>query len=339
MGDGTVLVTGGSGFVGAHCILRLLQDDYRVRTTVRSLDREGDVRTMLARGYAAPDADVTFTVADLTSDDGWAEAVAGCDYVLHVASPFPLGVPKHEDELIVPAREGALRVLRAAREADVKRVVLTSSFAAIGYGRAPRSTPFTEDDWTDADADVGAYTKSKTLAERAAWDFVADGGPELAVVNPVGVFGPVLAADYSTSIELISRLMRGKMPGLPPLSYSAVDVRDVADLHVRAMTDPAAAGERFLAVTGGPMSVADMASVLRERLGEQAKKVPTRRLPAWLVKATAFTDPALKLIVPELNTSKTASGEKARRMLGWAPRSREDSIVATAESLIELGLV
>jgi nucleoside-diphosphate-sugar epimerase len=337
--DETVLVTGGSGFVGAHCILRLLQDGHRVRSTVRSMSREGDVRAMLARGGASPGGDVTFAAADLTSDDGWAEAVAGCDYVLHVASPFPLGVPKHEDELIVPAREGALRVLRAARAAGVKRVVLTSSFAAIGYGHPPRSTPFTEDDWTDASADVGAYTKSKTLAERAAWDFVAEGGPELAVVNPVGIFGPVLAPDYSTSIELVSRLMKGKMPGLPPLSYSAVDVRDVADLHVRAMTDPAAVGERFLAVVGGPMKVAEMAAVLREHLGERASKVPTRQLPAWLVRLAAFTDPALKLVVPELNKSKSASGEKARRVLGWAPRSREDSIVATAESLIELGLV
>jgi dihydroflavonol-4-reductase len=185
---------------------------------------------------------------------------------------------------------------------------------------------------------VSAYAKSKTLAERAAWDFVADGGPELAVVNPVGVYGPVLAEDYSTSIELVSRLMKGKMPGLPPLSYSVVDVRDVADLHVRAMTDPAAAGERFLAVTGEPMSVAVMSSVLRERLGERARKVPTRRVPAWAVRLSAIFDPAVRIVVPELNKAKPASGEKARRMLGWAPRSREDAVVATAESLIELGL-
>jgi nucleoside-diphosphate-sugar epimerase len=339
MGEETVLVTGGSGFIGAHCIVRLLEDGYRVRTTVRSLAREPDVRAMLEQGHADPPADVSFVAADLTSDDGWSDAVAGCRYVLHVASPFPLGVPRHEDELIVPAREGALRVLSAARDADVERVVLTSSFAAVGYGGPPRSTPFTEDDWTDASGDVSAYTKSKTLAERAAWDFVAKGGPELATVNPVGVFGPVLAADFSTSIELVSRLMRGKMPGLPPLRYSAVDVRDVADLHVRAMTDPAAAGERFIAVTGAPMSVAEMASVLRERLGDRARKVPTRRVPAWMVRLAAIFDPATKLVVPELNTSRPASGDKARRVLGWAPRSREDAVVATAESLIELGLV
>jgi dihydroflavonol-4-reductase len=337
--DETVLVTGGSGFVGVHCILRLLQDGYRVRTTVRSAAREDDVRAMLERGGAPADADVSFAVADLTSDDGWPAAVAGCQYVLHVASPFPLGVPKDEDELIVPARDGALRVLRAARDAGVRRVVLTSSFAAVGYGHAPRSTPFTEEDWTDATADVGAYTKSKTLAERAAWDAVADGGPELAVVNPVGVYGPVLAPDYSTSVELVSRLMTGKVPGLPPLSYSVVDVRDVADLHVRAMTDPAAAGERFLAVSGEPMSTADMATVLRERLGERARKVPTRRVPAFLVRVASLFDPTLKLVVPELNKSKRVSSAKAQEQLGWKPRSREDAIVATAESLIDLGLV
>jgi dihydroflavonol-4-reductase len=339
MTDETVLVTGGSGFIGAHCLVRLLGDGYRVRTTVRSLAREADVRAMLAQAGADPGDALEFAVADLMSDDGWAEAVAGCDYVLHVASPFPLGVPKHEDDLVVPAREGALRVLRAARDAGVRRVVLTSSFAAIGYGHPPQTRPFTEDDWTDPTAQIGAYAKSKTLAERAAWDFVADGGPELAVVNPVGVFGPVLGADYSTSIELVSRLMKGKMPGLPPLSYAAVDVRDVADLHVRAMRYPAAAGERFLAVVGEPMTVAEMADLLRERFGERAAKVPTRRLPAWLVRLAALTDPAIKLVVPELGKTKRVSDQKARTMLGWKPRSREDAIVTSAQSLIDLGLL
>lgn len=339
MSGETVLVTGGSGFIGAHCLARLLEDGYQVRTTVRSKAREADVRAMLGRAGVGSGSDVEFTVADLTADDGWAEAVKGCVHVLHVASPFPLGVPKNEDELIVPAREGALRVLRSARDAGVGRVVLTLSFAAVGYGHPPRTAEFTEEDWSDPRADIGAYAKSKTLAERAAWDFVADGGPELAVVNPVGVFGPVLGTDYSTSIELVSRLMNGKVPGLPPLSYSAVDVRDVADLHVRAMRDPAAAGERFLAVVGEPMAVADMAALLRERFGDRASKVPTRRLPAWLVRIAALFDPAIKLTVPELGKVKRASGDKARRLLGWEPRSREDAIAATAESLIDLGLV
>jgi nucleoside-diphosphate-sugar epimerase len=210
----TVLVTGGSGFVGSHSILQFLAAGHKVRTTVRSLKREADVRAMLKEGGAEPDGRVAFVAADLESDAGWREAVAGCEYVLHVASPFPNTVPKHEDELIVPAREGALRVLRASRDAGVNRVVLTSSFAAIGYGHAPQDAPFDETSWTDPSGpDVLPYVKSKTIAERAAWDFVAKegGGLELSVVNPVGVFGPVLGPDYSTSILLVQRLMDGAM--------------------------------------------------------------------------------------------------------------------------------
>ena len=204
----TVLVTGGSGFVGSHCILQLLGAGHRVRTTVRSLKREGDVRAMLKEGGADPGDRLSFIAADLESDAGWPEAVAGCDYVLHVASPIPPHAPKHEDELILPARDGTLRVLRASHEAGVRRVVLTSSFAAIGHGQKPRETPFDETDWTDlSGADVRPYVKSKTVAERAAWDFIANegGGLELSVVNPVGVFGPVLGPDYSPSILIVRR--------------------------------------------------------------------------------------------------------------------------------------
>ena len=235
----TVLVTGGSGFIGSHCILQLLAAGYDVRATVRNLNREGDVRAMLEAGGAEPGERLWFFAADLEIDAGWREAVAGCEYVLHVASPFPPNVPRHEDELIVPAREGALRVLRASRDAGVKRVVLTSSFAAIGYGQEPQEAPFNETNWTDPDGEgVTAYVKSKTLAERAAWDFIAreGGGLELSVVNPVAVFGPVLGPDYSTSILLVQRLMDGAMPGCPRLCFGAVDVRDVAGLHMRAMT-------------------------------------------------------------------------------------------------------
>jgi len=276
------------------------------------------------------------------SDAGWPEAVAGCDFVLHVASPFPLKVPKNEDELIVPAREGALRVLRAARDAGVKRVVLTSSFAAIGYGHKVTHRPFTEDDWTDPNGEgVGPYVKSKTLAERAAWDFIArEGGAlELAVVNPVGVFGPVLGPDFSTSIQIVKRLMDGSVPGCPRLSFGVVDVRDVADLHLRAMIDPAAKGERFLAIAGNFMTMQEIALVLKARMGEAAKRVPTRVLPDWLLKVAALADSSLGQIIPELGKSKNATNEKAQRVLGWTPRSKEDAIVATAESLVQLGLL
>ncbi len=337
-----VLVTGGSGFIGSHCILQLLAAGHRVRTTVRSLKREGEVRALLKQGRAEPGARLSFIAADLEKDAGWPEAVAGCEYVLHVASPFPANVPKHEDELIVPAREGALRVLRAARNAGIKRVVLTSSFAAVGYGHKPQATPFNETDWTDLNGgDVYPYVKSKTLAERAAWDYIAkEGGKlELSVVNPVAVFGPVLGPDYSTSILLIQRLLDGNLPGCPQLSFGVVDVRDVADLHVRAMTDPAAKGERFIAVAGDFMSVRDIAMVLKERVGALAKRVPTRQLPNWLVRVAALRDPTVRQFTRELGKKKNATSEKARRLMGWAPRSNEEAIVATAESLVRLGLL
>ena len=338
----TVLVTGGSGFIGSHCIIQLLAAGHTVRTTVRNLKREGDVRAMLRVGGVDAGERVSFAAADLESDAGWREAVAGCDFVLHVASPFPLGVPKHEDDLIVPAREGALRVLRAARDAGVKRVVLTSSFAAIGYGHPPRTTPFDEKDWTNLDGrDVGAYPKSKTIAERAAWDFIAreGGGLELSVVNPVAVFGPVLGPDLSTSIVLTQRLLDGALPGLPRLNFGVVDVRDVADLHLRAMMHPAAKGERFLAVAGDFMAVSEIAQVLKFRLGAAASRVPTRNVPSWLVRLVAIADPSVRQIVFELDKVKNAASEKARRVLGWKPRPAEEAIVASGESLIRLGLL
>jgi nucleoside-diphosphate-sugar epimerase len=342
MGGELVLVTGGSGFIGAHCILQLLDRGFRVRTTVRSLDREAQVRAMLKAGGNAQGDALSFAAADLMSDAGWPQAVAGCDFVLHVASPFPLGVPKNDDELVIPAREGTLRVLRAARDAGVRRVVLTSSFAAIGYGHPPTDRPFEETDWTDlSGGGTTAYVKSKTLAERAAWDFVGrEGGAlELAVVNPVAVFGPVLGADYSTSIELVQRMLDGKVPGCPRLSFGIVDVRDVADLHLRAMTDPAAKGERFLAVAGDFMTIQQIAEVLKARLGTAAARVPTRVLPDWLLRLIALVDPSVRQIVPELGKLKNATNAKARHLLGWKPRSREDAILATAESLIQLGLL
>ncbi|MGA2420826.1 MAG: aldehyde reductase [Candidatus Acidiferrum sp.] len=338
----TVLVTGGSGFIGAHCILRLVEAGYAVRTTVRNLGREGEVRAMLKAGGAEPGGQLSFVAADLEKDAGWADAVAGCDYVLHVASPLPPGVPKHEDELIVPAREGTLRVLRAARGAGVKRVVVTSSFAAIGYGRPEQQRPFNETDWTDPNgAGVTAYAKSKTLAERAAWDFIAGegGGLELSVVNPVGVFGPVLGADYSTSILIVQRMMAGAMPGCPKIYFGAVDVRDTADLHVMAMTNPAAKGERFLAVSGDFMSLMEIAQLLRARMGAAAKRVPTRELPNSLLRIVAMWRPEAKLLLPELGKRKNGTNEKARRLLGWAPRSKEEAIIGTAESLVRLGLL
>ncbi|HTB97460.1 MAG TPA: aldehyde reductase [Terracidiphilus sp.] len=338
----TVLVTGGSGFIASHVILQLLAAGHQVKTTVRDLKRETDVRTLLKQGGLEPGDHVQFFAANLENDGGWPEAVAGCEFVLHVASPFPPNLPKHEDELIIPAREGALRVLRAARDAGVQRVVLTSSFAAVGYGHPVQAAPFDETSWTNVAApDVMPYSKSKTLAERAAWEFIArEGGAlELATVNPVGVFGPVLGRDYATSILIVQKMLDGSMPGVPRLKFGAVDVRDVADLHLRAMTHPAAKGERFLAVAGDFLSLLEIARFLKAHLGEAARHVPTRELPDWLVRLARFKDASVKQILPELGKDKNATSAKAQRVLGWKPRSAEESIVATGESLVKLGLV
>ena len=231
-------------------------------------------------------------------------------------------------------------MLRAARDADVERVVLTSSFAAIGYGHETQDTPFDETNWSNLN-DVGAYAKSKTLAERAAWDFMAkEGGSlELSVINPVGVLGPVLGPDYSTSILLVQRLMLGSVPGCPRIYFGLVDVRDVADIHIRAMRNPAAKGERFLAAAGDFMSMVEVAKLLKSRLGPAAKRVPTRELPNWLVRLAALRDPAIRLILPELGKVKNTTNEKAKRILSWAPRSNEEAVLATAESMMRLGLV
>jgi dihydroflavonol-4-reductase len=336
----TVLVTGASGFVGSHVVLQLLRAGYDVRGTVRSLDREPRVRAMLKDAGEESNHRLALFAAGLEDDEGWREAVAGCDYVIHVASPIPVAAPKSEAELIGPARDGALRVLRAARHARVKRVVMTSSCGAIYYGHPPRTAPFDETSWTNVAGDMSAYVRSKALAERAAWDFMAaeSGALELSTVNPTGIFGPVLGPDVSSSIELVTRLLKG-MPGCPRLYFGVVDVRDVADLHLRAMTSPAARGERFIASSGDIMSMLAIARVLREHLGDAARKVPTRELPNWLVRFAARFDRTLRPLVPLLDSTRRATSAKAQRLLGWMPRPPEEALVATAESLIKFGVV
>lgn len=327
-----VLVTGGSGFLAAHTIARLLVDGHEVSTTVRRLDRSPSVIEML-RTAGAPDADsVRFFATDLTADDGWEEAVDCQDFVLHVASPFPADDPEDENELIVPARDGALRVLRAASDSGVKRVVLTSSFAAIGYGAADPEHVFDEADWTDPDtAGLAAYIKSKAIAERAAWDYIDQEGrgTELTVINPVGIFGPALGPDFSTSIGIIKMMLDGTMAAAPPVWTNVVDVRDAADLHVRAMTAPHAAGQRYLAAAGDPISFQEIADALRANLGHAAAKAPTET-------ATESTG-AQQLPPPGM--IRRISTAKARTELGWTSRSNEEAIVAAGESLVRLGLL
>lgn len=337
----TVLVTGGTGFIAQHCILALLKRGYQVRTTVRSLTREAEVRQHLLQGGIDAKASLTFVVADLVSDEGWAEATAGCMYVMHGASPTPTGAQQSEDDWIKPAIEGNLRVLRAAHHAGVKRVVLTSAFGAIGVGHpAEYRRPFDEHDWSDVSGDVWPYQKSKTLSERAAWDFIAreDVNLELASVNPVTVLGPVLGADYSHSTRIIKNMLEGDA-GCPDINSCFVDVRDVADLHLLAMTHPAANGERFLASSGHSLTLLQVAQTLCDRLGDAARKVSTQALTDEMVRAAARKNPVMLGMVKLLGVDMNVTSAKARSLLGWTPRSPEEAIIATAKSLIALGLV
>ena len=331
-----MLVTGGTGFLGGWCIAQLVERGHEVRTTVRDLAREKAVRDAVSSAGVDPGSRLDVLAADLNRDDGWAEAVRGCRYVLHVASPFPPEQPKDPDELIVPARDGALRVLRAALDAGVERVVMTSSIAAVRSGRtSSEAAPFTESDWTDGDdTSRTPYVRSKTLAEQAAWQLVGDAGARdrLATVNPGAIIGPALNDDHSYSLQAIQRLLDG-MPAAPQLGFTFVDVRDVADLHIRALSNPAAGGERFIA-TDRFLWMADVAAILRERLGDAAAKVPTRVAPNLLIRALALFDGSVRSVVGDLGKQSWFSSDNARTRLGWTTRPVEDSIEDCARSLL-----
>ena len=338
-GSGTVLVTGGSGFIGGWCVIGLLQQGYVVRATVRDLGRESAVRAALGK-VVDPGNRLSFHAANLTADEGWDAAVDGCDYVLHVASPLGVAEPKDPDVLIKPAREGARRAVGAAIKAGVKRVVLTSSVAATSSGATGDSVD-DETVWTDPKAPkLSAYARSKTLAERAAWELIesAGGATTLATVNPALVLGPVLSGDYSESVQVVERLVSGRVPGLPRLGFNIVDVRDVADLHIRAMTDPKAAGERFIAA-GTYAWMADVAALLRDRLGEGAAKVPTRKVPDFVLHLFGLFDKELASVAPGLGRKHDYRSAKAQDLLGWSPRPMEDTVLDCARSLVAMGLV
>ncbi len=341
--DTTVLVTGASGFIAQHVILHLLGAGYRVRGTLRSTSRAEEVRAVI--GAHAGDAGdrLELVEADLMVDDGWRDAVRGCRYVLHVASPLPSRPPRHEDELIVPARDGTLRVLAAAVAERVERVVLTSSVAAVLYGHVrDGSRTYDEKDWSQLTREVGAYEKSKTIAERAAWDYVeglpADRGIELCTINPGLVLGPVLTADFSTSGEVVRKLMKRDMPGCPDVGWAPVDVRDVASAHLAAMVTPEAAGQRFV-VAIEHASMLDIATILSRKFGDRGYKVPTRRVPDWLLRLVSTWDRTARLAVQELGKRQDVSTARAREVLGFQPRSLEQMVVQMAESMIEHGVV
>ena len=334
---GRVFVSGGSGYIAGELIRQLLAQGWQVQTTLRDAARAGELRTR----FGVDEARLQIFGADLLHDAGWAEALRGCSHALHVASPLPGRWVRQPEDLIVPAREGTLRVLRAARVAGVRRFVMTSSVAAIVYGRGRGVHHFSEADWTPDDAPgASPYTRSKTLAERAARDWVAreGAGLEFCSLNPALVLGPVSGADYASSIALVKKLLDGATPGCPDLGFGIVDVRDVADLHRRALAAPGLAGERFIA-SGPFMKVIDIARLLRRELGEAARRVPTRRLPDWLVRLAARFDPLLRTAVSELGAERHTDAGHARRLLGWVPRPVEQTLVDTARSLIAQRLV
>ncbi|WP_334329358.1 SDR family oxidoreductase [Companilactobacillus sp. HBUAS59699] len=337
-----VAVTGGSGFIASHIIIQLLNQGYFVRTTIRSDKKIELVKQLLAQGGINDFTKLSFAKADLTSDKNWEQVMAGATYVIHPASPTPTLNFKNEAEMIRPAVDGVLRVLHAARDNGVKRVVLTSAYGAIFAGHKNRTTPYTEKDWSNLAAkNIHPYQKSKTMSEMAAWNFINKQGHglELTTVNPVGVMGPVLAADYSHSNIQIQQLLEGKIKAVPNVDSGYVDVRDVASLHLLAMTSQKAAGERFLATTGETLSMLEVAHILRDSFPQYADKLPTRTMPNIIVKTAALFNPQLRMVASLLGKYAETSNKKAVTMLDWHPRSARTAIIATAQSMIDLGII
>lgn len=334
----TILVTGGTGYIGGELVDQLLVMGKTVHTTVR--DKAKSEPRLRARWRDAGERLKVFQ-ADLMDDAGWAEAVAGCDAVAHVASPFPLAVPKHKDDLVVPAREGTLRALRFAKDAGVKRFVQTSSAAAIAYGH-PEKDHFDHTDWTNLDANVPPYIESKTVAERAARDWVAENAPDMVFcsVNPVAVFGAIENDDLSTSIEMVKQMCDGSIPALPNMGISVTDVRDVVKTHVLALEAPddVVRGERFPTATRF-MWMSEMAEALRKRAPELAGKVATRKMPDWVVKLLAPFAPAMKQVKSELGNVRDVSGKHTEEVLGFRFIDPEQTLEDTLRSLVDKGIV
>ncbi|NWF64689.1 MAG: aldehyde reductase [Chloroflexi bacterium] len=335
------LVTGANSFVGIHVIIQLLEQGYTVRGTIRSLSKEGEVREAVARFVQANDR-LEFKAADLEQNAGWDEAMNGVEYVLHVASPFPLYEPENEDDLIIPAVQGTLRVLRAAHKAGVKRVVQVSSVAAIAAGCKETFKIFTEEDWSLIENNIGAYAKSKTLAERAAWDFIKSAentnGMELVAINPPLILGPVPNKNFRTSVELIRTYMLGQVPGVGRIKMGLVDVRDVASAIILAMTTPEAAGHRFLC-SGGTLWLKEIAGTLHAEFSGRGYKIPTLEFPSWMVRFLGLFDRKIARVAESLDHDFEQSSQKAKHILKWNPRPLQEAIVSMANSLIEHGLV
>ena len=333
----TVLVTGGTGFIGLHCLQQLLDKGYKVRTTIRSESRKQEVLEAMKK-HSSNCENLEFYIADLLKDDGWKEAVEGSKYVLHVASPFFLGEPENEDVFIKPAVEGTLRVLKACADADVQKVVLTSSFAAVGYGHPREKQVYTEEDWSSVDGEISAYAKSKTLAEKAAWEFVENLEEskkfDLTVINPVAVTGPMLTSDIGSSNDFLLKLISGSMPACPKIHMGYIDVRDVAKAHIFSMTEEKTNGERII-VSENEMFFAEVGKTLNEA---GFKKSPTKELPNFLVKIMSFFVGELKTLISALDRKGDIDKTKAERFFNWEYISTEQSVTETAQQLQDMGL-
>ncbi len=333
----TVLVTGGTGALGTYCLLQLLTKGYGVKTTLRSINKKSEVIQRLKLGGITSLDNLTFIQTDLTKDANWDQAMNGCQYVLHVASPTHTNAKLPEEDIIRPAVEGTLRVLKAARDAGVKRVVMTSSFGAVGFSNHKLNSETTEADWTDPhEKGLSAYEKSKALAERAAWEFIQQegGGLELVTINPVAIFGPSLGASKSPSLGILTFLLEGSVKAIPPIELNVVDVRDVADLHIRAMTNPEASGQRFIATADGKISMPEIARLLKNKRPDAAQKVPTGILPNWLLAIAALFNSQAKQSVSLLTINRNVSNAKARTVLGWSPiATKEEAILASMDNM------
>ena len=333
----TVLVTGGTGFIGLHCLQQLLDKGYKVRTTIRSESRKQEVMEAMKK-HSSNCENLEFFIADLLSDDGWSEAVTGSKYVLHVASPFFLGEPENEDVFIKPAVEGTLRVLKACADSDVQKVVLTSSFAAVGYGHSREKEVYTEEDWSSVDGEISPYAKSKTLAEKAAWEFVENLEEskkfELTVINPVAVTGPMLTSDIGSSNDFLLKLISGSMPACPKIHMGYIDVRDVAKAHIFSMTEEKTNGERII-VSENEMFFAEVGKALNEA---GFKKSPTKEMPNFLVKIMSLFVGELKTLLSALNRKGDIDKTKAKSFFNWDYISTEQSVTETARQLQDMGL-
>ncbi|MEM7486499.1 MAG: aldehyde reductase [Bacteroidota bacterium] len=333
-----VLLTGVTGFLGSHIAIQLLNKGYTVIGTLRDMKRASRLKEIIS-GYLSSTENLSFIEADLMDNHIWKEATKGIDYVIHTASPFPKNLPKRESDLILPAKFGTLSILRAASQNRCKRVVLTSSTAAIDHG-VTKHKLFDENDWSDETnlIDNSPYFRSKTIAEKAAWDYVRSGKSklELVVINPGAMLGPVLEEDYGTSVALVKKMLDGSMPALPKMGFSLVDVRSAADMHIKALKTPNIHGQRFICVDDF-LTIKGVAMILKEKFPH--RKIPTRELPDFVIKLFANFDPEVKPMLSELGAKRQHTNKKAKKLLNWQPISNKRSIIDTADSLLQLNLI